>query len=383
MNVLYLTMNPNRQSTTVPTEGWFRLLPERGLKPVLVSRERRAFDQWARCQGIPAYQNPLPFPDKRRPWQLARALWQLRSIAKRHRIELIHCNEQDVYPIGSYLARLLKVPVVVSVHFTMGRGFCQWAFGGNRAPDKMFFVSRSNLEACRPNLTGIVPSDRWRVLHNGLNLEDYQVDDAKAAEFRSTYKLHGCRLVGVACAIRERKQIEHLFRAMVGVHVDLRLKVVLAGGEVPGERPEYSNEVVKMGKSLLGDRFIYVGHLEDLRGMLNALELFVNTSREESFGIAPLEALACGCPVVGYDSKAVDEVVLPDGGEIVEQDNVDLLRETLEKWLADAALLSGARAGARRQAERFDIRTLADQLWDEYTQLLGERNRVRHASALQ
>jgi len=160
---------------------------------------------------------------------------------------------------------------------------------------------------------------------------------------------------------------------MVGIHVDEPLKVVLAGGEVPGEPLGYSNEIVAMGKSLLGDRFIYVGHLEDLRGMLNALELFVNTSREESFGIAPLEALACGCPVVGYDSKAVDEVVLPDGGEIVEQDNIDLLRETLEKWLADAALRSGARARARRQAERFDIRTLSDQLWDEYQQLITRK----------
>jgi hypothetical protein len=31
MRVLYLTMNPNRQSTTVPTEGWPRLLPTKGL----------------------------------------------------------------------------------------------------------------------------------------------------------------------------------------------------------------------------------------------------------------------------------------------------------------------------------------------------------------
>jgi glycosyltransferase involved in cell wall biosynthesis len=285
-------------------------------------------------------------------------------------VQLIHCNEQNIYPIGQYLARILKLPVVVSVHFAMGREFCQWAFGGNRAPDKMFFVSRSNLEACRPNLDGIVAQDRWQVLHNGLNLEQYQLDAQKAFEFRNAYKLHGYRLVGVACAIRERKQIEHLYRAMAGVHVGEPVKVVLAGGEVPGEPPGYANDIVAMGKSLLGDRFVYVGHLEDLRGMLNALDLFVNTSREESFGIAPLEALACGCPVVGYDSKAVDEVVLPDGGEIVEQDNIELLRETLEKWLSDVALLSVARARARRQAERFDIRTLADQLWDEYRQLI-------------
>ena len=51
MRVLYLTMNPNRMSTTVPTEGWFRLLADRGLSPVLVSRERGEFDAWARERG--------------------------------------------------------------------------------------------------------------------------------------------------------------------------------------------------------------------------------------------------------------------------------------------------------------------------------------------
>src|SRR5262245_16733770 len=130
MKVLYLTMNPNRASTTVPTEGWFRLLPKRGLEPVLVSSQVGPFHKWAAGEGIPAYQIPLPFPDKYRPWQFVKSLWQLRRVVRRHQIELIHCNEQDIYPIGGWLARLCRLPVVVSVHFTMERGFCTWAFGG-------------------------------------------------------------------------------------------------------------------------------------------------------------------------------------------------------------------------------------------------------------
>src|SRR5688500_12753455 len=100
MKVLYLTMNPNRQSTTVPTEGWFRLLRGQGLQPVLVSNEIGAFHEWAQGQGIPAYHVELPRPDKWRPWKFLVSLWKLRSIAKRHNVQLIHCNEQDIYPNG-------------------------------------------------------------------------------------------------------------------------------------------------------------------------------------------------------------------------------------------------------------------------------------------
>ena len=39
MRVMYLTINPNRESTTVPTEGWFRVLGPKGLEPVVVSIE--------------------------------------------------------------------------------------------------------------------------------------------------------------------------------------------------------------------------------------------------------------------------------------------------------------------------------------------------------
>src|SRR5947209_12620838 len=87
MRVLYLTMNPNRASTTVPTEGWFRYLRPRGLDPVVVSNQVGAFHTWLMNEGIPAYHIPLPFPDKLRPWRFGWSLWQLRSLVKKHNIE--------------------------------------------------------------------------------------------------------------------------------------------------------------------------------------------------------------------------------------------------------------------------------------------------------
>jgi glycosyltransferase involved in cell wall biosynthesis len=51
------------------------------------------------------------------------------------------------------------------------------------------------------------------------------------------------------------------------------------------------------------------------------------------------------------------------------QDRVDLLAEALERWLANPQRLMAARESARRHAERFDIRQIAQQLWDEYQSL--------------
>ena len=371
MRVLYLTMNPNRASTTVPTEGWFRMLRAEGLSPVLVSHKAGAFHEWVTTQGLPAYEIPLPMPSKLVPWRFLRSLWRLCRLVSRYDIQLIHCNEQDIYPIGHYVSRLCGVPVIVSVHFTMNRSYCEWAFGGKRCPDRIIFISRGNQEACRGAVTDVIPSERWRLLYNGLDLEHYTPGRTWRERFRAQHGLQSKLLIGVACALRPRKQLEHLFDAVSRIdHPDV--SVVLAGGPVPGDEA-YAEQLLAAAQGKLGKRFLYLGELRELRGLYNGLNIFVNTSQEEACSISVLEAMACGCPVIGYPSKSVDEQVLPGGGAIVEQNDIDALTITLQQWLFDAVQLHAGRVGARRRAEEvFDIRKLSHQLWNEYQCLVAE-----------
>ena len=371
MRVLYLTMNPNRASTTVPTEGWFRVLRARGLEPVLASNEIGSFHEWAVSEGIPAFHVRMPVPSEFSLRTLVPALWHLRRLVKRHRIQVIHCNEQDLYAVGQYLGKVCRVPVVVSVHFTMDRGFCEWAFRGARNPTRIFFVSAGSLQACRPGIEGVIPEAKWRVLPNGLDLEHFVPDPVRGAAFRHDHDFVSGLAIGVACALRPRKQLEHLFEAAAQLECP-GLRVVVAGSAVAGDEA-YARNLLQVGRDLLGERLVVLGHLNELRGFYNALDVFVNTSQEEACSISVLESLACGCPVLGYASKSVDGQILPDGGEIVEQDNVGALAEALNRWLSDSQTLRGRRSGARRMAEdSFDIRKLSTDLWDEYERVLAE-----------
>jgi len=373
VNVLYLTNNAGRASTTVATRGWLEHLMPRGLSPVVVSPISGEFQEWVEMKGGRFYRSHLPFPTARDGARFLSSLTKIVWLARKHQISIVHCNEQEIYPIGQYVARALRVPVVVSVHFTMERGFCEWAFSGPRAPRTIFFVSAGSRDACRPGVEGIVEESRWRILSNGLDLNHFRPDDTVGNQFRKEHGLGGGPVIGVACALRPRKQLEHLFEAASRLDVP-GLRVAVAGAAVNGDQ-DYAAELVREARAKLGDRFVALGHLDELRGFYNALDVFVNTSQEEACSISVSEALACGCPLVAYPSKSVDGQILPDGGEVVAQDNVDDLTGALRRWLADPVGLRARRTGARETAEaKFDIRKLSWQLWREYEQILAGRS---------
>jgi glycosyltransferase involved in cell wall biosynthesis len=369
ISVLYLTMNPNRASTTVPTEGWIKSLRRKGLRPVVVSYQLGDFHKWLIEKNVPSYRVNLFAINRKNYLGFLWAVLKLLIIIKKHKIKIIHCNEQSVYYIGRVVARLCRIPIVVSIHYTINREFSKWAFKGKRQPDRIFFVSNSNMKLCRDAVTGIIPEDKLRVLVNGIDVNKLKPDKKLRKEFRNKYAIDSKIVVGCACAISPRKQLEHLFEAIKRIP-DSKIKVIVTGIIVKGYE-RYADKLIAKSKKNLGEKLVHLGVLPQLNGLYNAMDIFVNTSKEEAFSISILEALAHGCPVIGYPSKgAVAEALIPGGGEIVEQDNVEALAATLKRWIRNPKMLKLARRSARKRALHYDYRNISPILWKEYQDIL-------------
>jgi glycosyltransferase involved in cell wall biosynthesis len=112
----------------------------------------------------------------------------------------------------------------------------------------------------------------------------------------------------------------------------------------------------------------------ELADFYRAADVFVSTPWYEPFGITPLEAMACGTPVIGSAVGGIKYTVR-DGetGFLVPPRDPDALAERLARLLADEALRDAfARRGIERVRRSFTWRHVADALSEVYDEVIAE-----------
>jgi L-malate glycosyltransferase len=123
----------------------------------------------------------------------------------------------------------------------------------------------------------------------------------------------------------------------------------------------------------LGDVVDFVGEQQDLVPWLSTADLFLLPSSQESFGLAALEAMACGVPVVASRVGGLPDVIT-DGrtGFLCDPDDVGLMAERALALVKDAALRAEMGAAAARDVrERFSTDTIVPQYEAFYARVLA------------
>ena len=149
---------------------------------------------------------------------------------------------------------------------------------------------------------------------------------------------------------RPVKRVVDVIEVFAGIRREMPAKLVMAG-DGP-DRPRAAARARQLGV----DRdVIFLGKHGAIEELLSCADLFLMTSDRESFGLAALEALSCGVPVVGYGAGGLPEVV-PDGeaGVLVGVGEVEEATAAAARLLGDPARWKRFSGAAREVAvERF------------------------------
>jgi glycosyltransferase involved in cell wall biosynthesis len=302
------------------------------------------------------------------------ALWHVGRVAgwaRWHGVEIIHCNEHNIYPFAALLRRVIGLPVVCHVRYQFRRDYATWAFGGERQPDALLWTSRQQQADCAEAIDGIVPHAKQHLMPLGVDLA---VFGSRASERRAARSAWGFLddhiVIGQACALRARKRLTDFIDLVAALAAaDDRVRGVLAGDAMPGDEPYRAEVLAHLERSGLGSRFKWLGNLDDVEPFDHAIDLFVSTSEYETFGNSVCEAMACGRPVVGYQGGSVQEIV-GEGGTIVANGDLTSLIEAARTYVmqADRRQADGERA-RQRVKDQFSPDATLRRLVDIYQSL--------------
>ena len=194
-----------------------------------------------------------------------------------------------------------------------------------------------------------------RVIHEGIPMAEFHPDPSEAAAFRAKYALGDAPFVFNVGAFTREKRTALLIDAMQRVPNPPLL--VLCGEGPLGEdlRAHAEERGVRV-------RFLERVPRTELRGAYSAATVFAHACPVETFGLAVLEGMACGAPVVGVSAGGLLEVIgeASDAGVLVEPENAEALGRGISRVLGDPALAARLSAGARARVEpRFTLDAMA------------------------
>ena len=343
-----------------------RHLREHGIQPHVACFNRGGM-RWREIEaaGIPLLTVPVRSFKSKSAIEGARIL--RRYIAEQS-IQVVHAFDIPADVFGVPLARLLKVPVVLSSQL------CYRELSPIHMRLLMAVIDRIatgvfvNCEAIAEHL-----SSDWRLSRKRIHVcyNGYEPQEFHSHGRKRPLTLEGAStVVGTVALLRTEKNLGLLIEAFARVHrVDNRARLVIVGsGPVKPELVQRATEL----------RIINACTFQEAVGQpaewMRAIDIFVLPSSSEAFSNSLLEAMACGCCPVASRVGGTPELVRDrESGILFESKNLDQLSDALlylvrhpeeRKRMADAA--------ASFVREHLTIQQACARLADIYRELLGE-----------
>lgn len=215
-----------------------------------------------------------------------------------------------------------------------------------------------------------------QVIHHGIDLAAFSPAADRAAIRARLGLPAGGRLIGCYGRIRAQKGTDLFVQAAMALcrsYPDLCAVVI--GRALPKDAGFLAGLRASVGAAGLQDRILFRDEVPvwDMPDWYRALDIYLAPQRWEGFGLTPLEAMACGVPVVAADVGAFADLVAEGRtGFVVAPAAAALLQQATAALLSDAGRLDAFRRAARLHVEQnFDIRQEAAALIALYRRLLA------------
>lgn len=214
------------------------------------------------------------------------------------------------------------------------------------------------------------PEDKITVIYEAADPIFQPLD--RAASWRRVHDIYDLPedYILFVSTIEPRKNIGALLRAYRRLRDDYRLTPALALAGSPGWLSE--DVYALMDKLALRPYCHFLGRVaaHDLVHLYNAARVLVHPAFYEGFGLTPLEAMACGTPVIVSNVSSLPEVV-GDAALLIDPEHDEEITVALWRILSDEGLFETLRAKGLQRAAAFSWQRAAEQTMAVYLKAIG------------
>lgn len=211
-----------------------------------------------------------------------------------------------------------------------------------------------------------IPEDRMQVLYNGVSLQQFHPDAAAAAGRRAALGIGDEFVLVYVGRVCQQKGTDLLVDAYAKMRAEGRKIRLVIAGPIGQFGHEGSDEITNKLKANEG---LYLGPVDEavLPSVYNMADVFVLPTRDnEMFGMAAIEAQACGRPVVCSNHGGLPEVVDRSSGLLFRSGDLDDLTQQLRVLMDNSSMRQQFSEAAVTNARRFAWESITKELGDVY-----------------
>lgn len=293
------------------------------------------------------------------------------DIAERVGLDVIHVHYAIPHAYAAYIARQIlhekgiQLPVITTLHGT------DITLVGRHPVYKSaveFSINKSDVVTTVSESLKKETYDVFDIKKDILvipNFIDNRMYENNSAEcLKSNFAQHDEKIVIHVSNLRKVKRVQDVVKIFYQIQKKVKSTLIIVG-----EGPEWENAQHLIYELGIEDKVRNVGKIKNLTSILKISDVFLLPSEQESFGLAALEAMAAGVPVISSNAGGIPEVNISGvTGFTRDVGDVDGMSADAIRLLEDDEMLNQFKVSAKEHAMKFDIDAILPQYEDLYFQ---------------
>lgn len=322
-------------------------LSEKGINPIVITNRNSELKTRISDYGIPSYNigiSNLSFLNLFKVFHISR-------IIKWEKVDFIITNLSSDMKVASFAAKIAGVPNIVYRR-------------GSAIPVRNSFINRfffgkvltgiiANSEETKRTLLARNPNlfdkDKIKVIYNGISIKKY---DSGEVTFKYASDNDEIILGNAGRLVKQKGQYSLIQLARILKDKGYKFKILIAGdGALKNDLIAYSR------KMDMENEVVFLGFVDDIKGFMQSLDIFLLPSLWEGFGYVMTEAMVCRKPVIAFDLSSNPEIIVHgETGYLAEKNNMSSFAHYVENLILNPVLSRQmGEKGRIRVEEKFNI----------------------------